>query len=134
FPALAAVFYALLQLLSRRLGAVAESPGTTLAWTLLVGSVVSLPVAIIEWRTPSVSDWFFFVCLAASFGWGQHFLARAFALAPANVLTPFSYFQILSATIFGVLVFQDLPDIWTMAGIAMILVAGAYVFSRSAPA
>jgi drug/metabolite transporter (DMT)-like permease len=131
FPALAAVFYALLQLLSRRLGAVGESPGTTLAWTLLVGSVVSLPVAIIEWRTPSLSDWFFFACLAATFGWGQHFLARAFSLAPANVLTPFSYFQILSAAIFGVVVLHDMPDTWTLSGIVLILVAGAYVFGRN---
>jgi drug/metabolite transporter (DMT)-like permease len=134
FPALAAVFYALLQLLSRRLGAAGESPATTLAWTLLVGSVVSLPVAMMDWRTPSPADWVVFLCLGASFGWGQHFLARAFSLAPANVLTPFSYFQILSAAIFGVVVFQDLPDWWTMAGIALILVAGAYVFGRSAPA
>jgi drug/metabolite transporter (DMT)-like permease len=131
FPALAAVFYALLQLLSRRLGAVGESPGTTLAWTLLVGSVVSLPVAVIEWRTPSLSDWFFFFCLAASFGWGQHFLARAFALAPANVLTPFSYFQILSAALFGVVILHDMPDTWTLSGIVLILVAGAYVFGRN---
>jgi drug/metabolite transporter (DMT)-like permease len=131
FPALAAVFYALLQLLSRRLGAVGESPGTTLAWTLLVGTVVSLPVAIIEWRTPSLSDWFFFFCLAASFGWGQHFLARAFALAPANILTPFSYFQILSAVIFGIIILHDMPDAWTISGIALIIVAGAYVFGRN---
>lgn len=134
FPALAAVFYALLQLLSRRLGAAGESPGTTLAWTLLVGSLVSLPVAIMDWRTPSPSDWFVFLCLGASFGWGQHFLARAFSLAPANVLTPFSYFQILSAAIFGVIAFQSIPDGWTVAGIALIFVAGAYVFGRSTPA
>ncbi len=134
FPALAAVFYALLQLLSRRLGAAGESPGTTLAWTLLVGCVVSFPLAMLEWHTPSLSDWVVYLCLGASFGWGQHFLAKAFSLAPANVLTPFSYFQILSAAIFGVVVFQDLPDWWTMAGIALILVAGAYVFGRSAPA
>lgn len=133
FPALAAVFYALLQLLSRRLGAAGENPNTTLAWTLLVGSVVSLPVALIEWRTPSHFDWLVFLCLGASFGWGQHFLARAFSLAPANVLTPFSYFQILSAAIFGVIAFQTIPDWWTLAGIALILAAGAYVFGRSTP-
>jgi drug/metabolite transporter (DMT)-like permease len=134
FPALAAVFYALLQLLSRRLGAAGENPGTTLIWTLLVGTLVSLPLAMIDWRTPSLSSWLAFLCLGASFGWGQHFLARAFSMAPANVLTPFSYFQILSATIFGMVVFQDIPDWWTVTGIALILAAGAYVFGRSASA
>lgn len=134
FPALAAVFYALLQLLSRRLGAAGERPGTTLVWTLLVGTMVSVPLAAMDWRAPSLSGWFVLLCLGASFGWGQHFLARAFSLAPANVLSPFSYFQILSATIFGYIVFHDIPDGWTMAGIALMLVAGAYVFGRSVPA
>lgn len=133
FPALAAVFYALLQLFSRRLGAAGERPSTTLAWTLLVGTVISLPLAVADWQTPSLSGWILFALLGASFGWGQHFLARAFSLAPANVLTPFSYFQILSATIFGVIVFHNVPDLWTMAGIALIIAAGAYVFGRSSP-
>jgi drug/metabolite transporter (DMT)-like permease len=134
FPALAAVFYALLQLLSRRLGAAGESPRTTLVWTLLVGTLVSLPLAVWDWRAPSLSSWLVLLCLGASFGWGQHFLARAFSLAPANVLSPFSYFQILSATIFGFIVFHDIPDGWTIAGIGLMLVAGTYVFGRSGPA
>lgn len=133
FPALAAVFYALLQLFSRRLGAAGESPATTLAWTLLVGTLVSMPLAIADWRAPSLSGWILFALLGASFGWGQHFLAKAFAVAPANVLTPFSYFQILSATIFGVIVFHNIPDVWTLTGIALIIAAGAYVFGRASP-
>ena len=130
FPALAAVFYALLQLLSRQLGAAGESPGTTLAWTLLTGTAVSLPVALMDWRAIDLSNALVFLALGASFGWGQHFLARAFSLAPANVLSPFSYFQILSAAVFGVIVFHNIPDVWTLIGIAMILGAGLYVFGR----
>ena len=92
-------------------GAAGESPCTTLAWTLLRRHVISLPLAVADWppslaRLDPASP-----CLGASFGWGQHFLARAFSLAPANVLTPFSYFQILSATIFGVVVFHNFPDL-----------------------
>ena len=130
FPALAAVFYALLQLLSRRLGVAGEKPSATLAWTLLVGTLVSLPLALMDWHQPGLRDWLVFFCLAVSFGWGQHFLARAFALAPASVLTPFSYCQILSAAIFGAIVFHNIPDVWTCVGIIMIVAAGAYAFDR----
>lgn len=133
FPALAAVFYALYQLFSRQLGAVGELPRTTVAWTLMVGSAVSLPLAVIDWRTPDPAGWLVLLCLGASFGWGQHLLTRAFSLAPANVLTPFSYFQILSATVFGAIAFHNIPDGWTLVGIALILAAGAYVFGRKTP-
>ena len=61
-------------------------------------------------------------------------MAKAFSLAPANLLTPFSYFQILSAVVFGFLVFHDIPDYWTLTGIALIVGAGLYVFGRNTPA
>ena len=60
-------------------------------------------------------------------------MAKAFSLAPANLLTPFTYLQILSALVFGFLVFGDIPDVWTFVGIALIVGAGLYVFGRSAP-
>lgn len=133
FPLLAAVFYALLQLLSRQLGNAGETTTATFAWTLLVGCVVSLPLALLDWQTPSAAAWVLFLCLGAVFGLAQYLLARAFAVAPANVLAPFSYFQIVSAALFGLVVFHDIPDLWTFVGMALILAAGAYVFGRSAP-
>lgn len=132
FPALAAVFYALLQLLSRILGAAGERPGTTVAWTLMTGTLVSLPLAAMDWRPPDLFHWFILLCLGVSFGFGQHLLTRAFSLVPANVLTPFSYFQILSAALFGAVVFHNAPDSWTIVGIVLIVAAGAYVFGRRA--
>jgi drug/metabolite transporter (DMT)-like permease len=131
FPAVAALFYALFQLLTRRLGTSGEAPVTTLAWTLVVGNAVALPLAIADWQPASASAWALFAALGLVFGAGQYFLAKAFALAPANVLTPFTYFQILSAVIFGVVVFADIPDLWTLVGIAMIIAAGLYVFGRN---
>ncbi|MCB1433603.1 MAG: DMT family transporter [Alphaproteobacteria bacterium] len=134
FPATAAVFYALLQLLSRQLGTRGEETRTTLAWTLLVGTLVSLPLAVLDWQTPTAWQWLWMAGLGFTFGVGQYFLAKAFALAPANVLAPFSYFQILSAVAFGLIVFHDIPDLWTVTGIVMIMGAGIYVFGRNAPA
>lgn len=130
FPAIAAVFYALLQLFSRRLGASGERPLTTVAWTLLTGSLVSLPFAIADWRQPDVSAWIAFAGLAVTFGLGQYLLTQAFAFAPANILAPFSYFQILAAAVFGIVVFHNIPDGWTLLGIALIIGAGALVFGQ----
>jgi drug/metabolite transporter (DMT)-like permease len=131
FPAVAAVFYALFQLLTRRLGTSGEAPVTTLAWTLVVGNLVAIPLAIADWQPPSANGWMLILGLGITFGAGQYFLAKAFALAPANVLTPFTYFQILSAVVFGMVIFHDIPDAWTFLGIAMILAAGLYVFGRN---
>jgi drug/metabolite transporter (DMT)-like permease len=134
FPAVAAAFYAAFQLLTRYLGTSGESPTTTLAWTLVIGNLIGLPLAIGSWMPQTVETWFLCFCLGVTFGIAQLFLVKAFTLAPANILTPFSYFQILSAVIFGLLVFHDVPDRWTLLGIALIFSAGLYVFGRNSPA
>ena len=131
YPAIAALFYALFQLLTRRLGTSGEPPVTTLAWTLVVGNVIALPFALADWQPASAETWALLLGVGVTFGAAQYFMAKAFALAPANVLTPFTYFQILSAVIFGIAVFGDIPDEWTFVGIGLILAAGLYVFGRN---
>jgi drug/metabolite transporter (DMT)-like permease len=120
FPLAGAVFYALFQLLTGRLAAAGETADTTLAWTLGVGVAVT---------TPIVSDtaWLLMIVLGLSFGLAQAFLVRAFSHAPASLLAPFSYGQIIAATIFGIVVFAAVPDLWTWVGITMIVGAGVYV-------
>ena len=127
FPAIAAVFYALLQLLTRRLGAAGELPETTLAWTLATGLVLSTPVAVFNWAPVSPTAWLLMLTLGVVFGLSQALIIRAFVHAPAGVLTPFSYVQIVAAAIFGMAVFGDVPDLWTFVGMAMIIAAAAYV-------
>lgn len=129
FPLMAAVFYALFQLLPRRLGAGGERPSTTLAWTMAVGAALSAPFAIAQWQMPTAWEWALLGAVAVSFGVSHYFFAKAFALAPANVLTPYSYFQIVAAVVFGLLAFGEFPDGWTIFGMILITAAGFYVFS-----
>jgi drug/metabolite transporter (DMT)-like permease len=61
------------------------------------------------------------------YGTGQFLLIRALAAAPANILTPFTYTQIVAAVLFGMLVLGELPNPWTFVGTALIVLAGLYV-------
>ncbi|HZP20076.1 MAG TPA: DMT family transporter [Bauldia sp.] len=127
YPALAAVFYAFYQILSRSLGAKGERPNTTLAWTLLVGGVVATPFAIFMWEPLDLRGWLLMAALGTVFGIGQSLLIRAFTNAPAALLAPFGYAQVIAATIFGALVFDAVPDWATFVGIALLIAAGIYV-------
>jgi drug/metabolite transporter (DMT)-like permease len=57
-------------------------------------------------------------------------IAEAYKLAPASVLAPTQYFEIVGATILGYLVFGDFPDALTWVGTGIILASGLYVFHR----
>jgi drug/metabolite transporter (DMT)-like permease len=52
-------------------------------------------------------------------------------MAPAALLTPFTYTQMVAAVLFGMLVLGELPDPWTLAGTALIVVAGLHVLRRA---
>lgn len=127
FPLIGAVFYALFQLLTRRLGAAGEDPNSMLAWVLAVGLAIGVPWAAMTWVEVGPVAWLLMAALGTIFGVAQALMARAFVYAPANVLTPFSYTQIITAAIFGMVVFGDVPDGMTLLGIAMIICAGAYI-------
>ncbi len=132
FPLVAALFYALLQITTRHLGASGESAETTLAWTLAIGSLVATPIAILTWAPTGPADWALLAALGTSFGVGQLLVIHAFTLAPANVLAPFGYAQIVAAVLIGVVVFGTIPDPWTFVGVALIVFAGVLVVrSRS---
>ena len=60
-------------------------------------------------------------------GVGHGLLVLAFARAPASLLAPMSYTQLIWASVAGVLVFADWPDLTTLAGAAVIALGGVLV-------
>jgi drug/metabolite transporter (DMT)-like permease len=107
-----------------------DGTNTTFFYTALAGTVVFSTLAPMDWRPPDAFDWGLFVGLGLLGGVSQLCLIRAFRLAPAAVVSPFSYTGLIWATIFGFIVFLDLPDLWTMVGAALIVGSGLYVFHR----
>lgn len=132
FPALSAIFFACFQVMTRHLVSNGEDPNATLMWTLATGTVLTLPVTILTWVPVDWTAAGLMLALGLVFGVAQALMVQAFRHAPASVLSPFSYIQIIAAAIFGVVVFGAVPDIWTFLGVALIIGAGAYVARRQA--
>ena len=63
-------------------------------------------------------------------GVGHLILIRAYELAPASRLAPFSYTQLVWITLAGYLVFDNFPDRWSLTGIAILIAAGLYIATR----
>ena len=65
------------------------------------------------------------------FGAGGHFsLILAHRNAPASVLSPYIYTQIVWATTLGYLVFANVPSQWTVAGAGIVIASGLYLLNR----
>jgi drug/metabolite transporter (DMT)-like permease len=126
-----AVANTLYQLLTRRLATV-DDPRTTVLHTGIAAAAVTSLAQPFVWVTPDPLDWPLFAALGLLGGAGHWLLVLAFARAPASILAPLSYTQILWAGLAGVLLFGDVPDAWTATGAAIIGLGGVLVAWPSA--
>lgn len=99
-----------------------------LGFALLIGNQLGLPGTRIIMPTMQHIWWVIGMGLAATIGHG--FIVLAAAHAPANVLAPFQYLEIIGATLFGYLVFGDVPAPSTVIGVIIIISSGLYLFYR----
>ena len=63
-------------------------------------------------------------------GLGQYIVIRAFMLASASLLAPFSYSIIIWSMLIGLIVFNSFPDRITLVGTAILIFAGIYIWYR----
>ncbi len=130
-PVAMALTFAIYQLVTRLLGR-HDGIHVTMFWSAAVGTVIGTALLPFGWRTPDPAG-FGLMAVMGVLGLASHLLMiRAFALAPASLVSPFIYTQIVWAVLFGVLVFGDLPDRWTILGAAVVILAGLYLFRREA--
>ncbi|PWS37874.1 EamA/RhaT family transporter [Falsiroseomonas bella] len=125
-PLVTAVANSAYQLLTRRLATV-DDPRTTFVHTSLAACALTALAQPFVWVTPPLSDLPWMLLLGALGAAGHSLLILAFARAPASVLAPMSYSQLVWAGLAGVLVFGDWPDGWTLLGAAVIAAGGVLV-------
>jgi drug/metabolite transporter (DMT)-like permease len=130
-----AVAYAFYGITTRMLAGY-DSSQTTMVYSGLAGVVLMTPALPLIWTSPG-SPWIW-VLLAATglFGAVGHWLLiLAHARAPAAVLSPFIYSQIVWMVALGYILFGDWPSPWTLAGASVVIASGLYLLYRErAPA
>jgi len=122
-----ALLYATFNLMTRQLAAY-DSPATTQFLSALGATLALTPFAVAAWQTPATAlEWGVAFLMGLFGGLGHYGLALAHRYAPASVLAPFLYQQILYVMILGYLVFGDLPHPAVLAGAAVVIASGLYL-------
>jgi len=104
---------------------------TTLLYANVVGVAVMVPILPLVWTAPpSLFDLMLLLAVGAFGSVGHYLLIMAHHRAPASVLSPFMYTQLLWATTFGYLVFNHVPNRWTLVGAAIVVASGLYLLYR----
>ena len=108
-----------------------DSGQTTLLWTQFAGVVALTPLLPWFWvAPPNALDWLLLGGLGALGAFGHSLLIMAHQRAPASVLAPFSYSQLLWMIASGYFVFGDWPPPGTLAGAALVGGCGLFLLWR----
>lgn len=107
-----------------------ESPMTGLVYTGIIGAAIMSVITPFFWVSPSPFAMALLICVGLLGTFGQFMMTKAFMLADASAIAPFTYASLLSATFWGWLFFGDIPDLWSCFGALVIVGAGLYVWSR----
>lgn len=132
FPLGAAVFGGMRDLITRRIAGT-ETTVAVLAVTTTVVLLAGLATApFVGWVLPQPSDIATFAVSGALIAVAHTLMIEAFRRGEAAVVAPFKYSSLLWATLFGFLMFEELPDLRTLTGALIIVLAGGYVLHREA--
>jgi drug/metabolite transporter (DMT)-like permease len=116
-------------LLTRRLAG-ADDAASTQFNTTAVGAAILTAIVVPVWQTPEPAV-LALMAAAGLFGAISHFcLVRAFVHAPASLLSPFLYAQVLVAALFSVVIFGDPLHPAIVAGTAILVASGLYIWWR----
>jgi drug/metabolite transporter (DMT)-like permease len=118
------------QLFSRRYGQTERADASATLATI-VGTAVATPFVVTEFVAPS---WGWHMALFGGMGImaavGHYFLTIAYSRAPAAIISPFNYMQLVGAAILGYAFFHEMPDKWTWIGSGVIIASGLYIGYR----
>ena len=128
-PLLCAISYATSALLTRKVGA-QESVWSSMVYASLFGTLAAGAALPFVWEPVAAGDLWQFGLIACLGTLAQLCIIRSFSITEASVVAPFAYLGIVFATIWGAVLYDQWPDLWTVIGALVIVGAGLYVWHR----
>lgn len=129
FGVAGAFCWALALIITRKI-AISDAAQTTVLWSAGIGTAVLTAWLPFEAVWPNWWQLGLSLVLGVLASGGQWLVILAHRQAPASVLAPIFYSQLIWVSILGFLVFGNLPDHWTVAGAAIIIASGLYTAHR----
>lgn len=118
-----AVLVASQLIINRKLGSIAD-PLVTSCYGAFVAMCLTALALPWLWQPISTYEAWLLATLGVTGAASQTAIVMAFTKTSASDLAPFTYCEIVSAVVFGVLIFGTWPDMWSWIGIVLIIASG----------
>ena len=126
YPLATAFLYATMMLTSRWVDP-RESVWTLMLYLVGFGMVLSGLLQPLVWIELRSSDLWLFLGIAIFGTFGVTLMTEAFRHAPASIIAPLDYTSLVWATLLGWAFWDELPDLATYIGSAIIIMSGLFI-------
>jgi len=128
---ISAVAGAMTSIIMRKIGS-EERSVVMIVYPMMTNFVLMACALPFVYRPMPLHDLAYSAVTAAMVLLAMTFLIRAYRYGSAIIVAPMQYSQILWATLFGVLFFDETPDRMTLVGAGVIMLSGLYILRREA--
>ncbi|PPR11734.1 MAG: Riboflavin transporter [Alphaproteobacteria bacterium MarineAlpha11_Bin1] len=107
-----------------------EPPTRIVFYFMFFGTLIMIPGAVITWEAPTLvqTGWLLLAGILGAIG--QDFLARAYDAGEIGIVAPFDFMRLPVAALLGYIVFNELPDPWSIAGTIVIIISALYLMRQ----
>jgi drug/metabolite transporter (DMT)-like permease len=105
-----------------------ENSYTIVFWFSLISSLITLPLALMHFRMPSPAQLLLLIGAGGASAGGQFSLTVAYRYAPAGEVSIYNYSNVIFSSIFGFMLFAEIPDLLSVSGYLLIIAAGYLTF------
>ena len=109
-----------------------EGPNTIVFYFTAISTILLALTLPFGWSTPTLTDLALLLTIGILGGCAQLCVTRAYSLAPAAVVAPFTYGALLWGVLFGWMLWNEVPTIPMLTGAAIVSASGLYILHREA--
>ena len=124
------VTWALSMINIRQMGDAGERNVTIVAWYSLGTAFLAAFGCIFSWVTPSPWQLAALVSAGLFSGFAQLLMTEGYRAAETTLVAPFEYGAIIYATVLGAAIWGEWPDGFSLAGVAVLIASGLYIWHR----
>ncbi|HLQ19765.1 MAG TPA: DMT family transporter [Tabrizicola sp.] len=115
--------------MTRAMAGVANAMVLNFQTSAIGAALMSLALPVL-WIPPSPEQWLMLAALGVIATLGHVLITKAYKHAEASLLAPLAFTEIIMATVLGFAFFGDLPDRWTVLGVATLIASAIYISVR----
>jgi drug/metabolite transporter (DMT)-like permease len=114
----------------RQMGDAGERNVTIVAWYSLGTAFLAALGCINNWVTPTPWQLATLISAGLMSGLGQWLMTEGYRAAETTLVAPFEYGAVIYATVLGIAIWGEWPDVWSLVGVVVLIASGLYIWHR----